>query len=402
MDYRTLGSESRSRPHLICHIPPSVLTTSGPDLLSGQSLLTHASLLLRGRLALGCIMDSTSTSTTGGGSFEDMPPLVKLQISGDLDTRRLEPSPTFSTRSRPETPRRSTDPHSSMLLQTTVVAKPRPQSPVGRGHLRSQSAYTAAPPMTRTRSLPSVSLNAQRGSPSHSPVRPSSPLRPPPTLRSSPRKSFEEMRPLSSGPSFTEIESIAEDSELDLTPRNLPLRESQNSPGPLAANSTAFSRSNSGRRRPTSPLYQTSQPNDSSSVSSSPSLHASRFNESFPSHGSFSYSATSSMPSTPTSFRSRSPSISSLDAIPDSPDAEEAAEEAAQLAKLKAAADAAEAVEAEAETARKMKAAGLQVPGNESGGVVWSTQSLKEKRKRWSVCGAERRGDFEMETIWED
>ena len=25
-----------------------------------------------------------------------------------------------------------------------------------------------------------------------------------------------------------------------------------------------------------------------------------------------------------------------------------------------------------------------------------------EKRKRWSVCGAERRGDLDLETIWED
>ena len=25
-----------------------------------------------------------------------------------------------------------------------------------------------------------------------------------------------------------------------------------------------------------------------------------------------------------------------------------------------------------------------------------------DKRKRWSVCGAERRGDLDLETIWED
>lgn len=25
----------------------------------------------------------------------------------------------------------------------------------------------------------------------------------------------------------------------------------------------------------------------------------------------------------------------------------------------------------------------------------------REKRKRWSVCGAERRGDLDLETIWE-
>lgn len=26
----------------------------------------------------------------------------------------------------------------------------------------------------------------------------------------------------------------------------------------------------------------------------------------------------------------------------------------------------------------------------------------RDKRKRWSVCGAERRGDIDLETIWED
>ena len=28
--------------------------------------------------------------------------------------------------------------------------------------------------------------------------------------------------------------------------------------------------------------------------------------------------------------------------------------------------------------------------------------SRADKRKRWSVCGAERRGDLDLETIWED
>ena len=28
--------------------------------------------------------------------------------------------------------------------------------------------------------------------------------------------------------------------------------------------------------------------------------------------------------------------------------------------------------------------------------------SRGDKRKRWSVCGAERRGDLDLETIWED
>ena len=28
--------------------------------------------------------------------------------------------------------------------------------------------------------------------------------------------------------------------------------------------------------------------------------------------------------------------------------------------------------------------------------------AMRDKRKRWSVCGAERRGDLDLETIWED
>ena len=30
------------------------------------------------------------------------------------------------------------------------------------------------------------------------------------------------------------------------------------------------------------------------------------------------------------------------------------------------------------------------------------TYNSRDKRKRWSVCGAERRGDLDLETIWED
>lgn len=39
------------------------------------------------------------------------------------------------------------------------------------------------------------------------------------------------------------------------------------------------------------------------------------------------------------------------------------------------------------------------VLGANSFGVVFGT---RDKRKRWSVCGAERRGDLDLETIWED
>lgn len=97
----------------------------------------------------------------------------------------------------------------------------------------------------------------------------------------------------------------------------------------------------------------------------------------------------SSVPSTPTSVRSRSPSISSLETIPDSPDAEEAAVEAERLARLKADAD--DASDGKARAAADVPARGRTM-----------SFGPRDKRKRWSVCGAERRGDIDLETIWED
>ena len=110
------------------------------------------------------------------------------------------------------------------------------------------------------------------------------------------------------------------------------------------------------------------------------------------------------MPSTPTSFRSRSPSISSLETIPDSPDAEEAALEADKIARLKAAAD--EEADGTNAGATQRRRSSVESPtarsmllGTNSFGVVFGA---RDKRKRWSVCGAERRGDLDLETIWED
>ncbi len=86
------------------------------------------------------------------------------------------------------------------------------------------------------------------------------------------------------------------------------------------------------------------------------------------------------MPSTPTSLRSRSPSISSLETIPDTPDAEEAARlEAEEMAKIRT-------------------AAGLEELENRRRSPSFGT---KKERKRWSVCGAERRADFSLEPIEE-
>ncbi len=110
------------------------------------------------------------------------------------------------------------------------------------------------------------------------------------------------------------------------------------------------------------------------------------------------------MPSTPTSFRSRSPSISSLETIPDSPDAEEAALEIEKLARLKAAAD--EEADGTSSGDAQQRRSSVESPtprsmvlGTNGFGVVFGA---RDKRKRWSVCGAERRGDLDLETIWED
>lgn len=133
----------------------------------------------------------------------------------------------------------------------------------------------------------------------------------------------------------------------------------------------------------------------------------------------------SSGPSTPSSIRSRSPSISSLETIPDSPDAEAEALEAERLAeearKLAITEEEEEEEEEEQEPVRMSRSVSSPLSerslrrrshmGLEGiGGFVMpplrpasSGMSAEEKRrKRWSVCGGEKRADLELETIWED
>ncbi len=152
-------------------------------------------------------------------------------------------------------------------------------------------------------------------------------------------------------------------------------------------------------RRPSSPLSHVVHPAPTSVPVASPSSGVAH-SPSYRPYDSFSGSSSgystgflpSSMPSTPTSARSRSPSISSLETIPDSPDAEEAALEAERIAQLKAAADAAEGGDAKGRSSLDVPARGRTLSGFGS----------RDKRKRWSVCGAERLQDLDLETIWED
>lgn len=84
-----------------------------------------------------------------------------------------------------------------------------------------------------------------------------------------------------------------------------------------------------------------------------------------------------------TPVRSRSPSVSSLDTIEDIPEAESAAE-----------------LEPIPEVPKPVEIFGrFTIPGpvSPSGGM-----GMSRHRKRWSVCGGEKRADLNLETIWED
>lgn len=217
-------------------------------------------------------------------------------------------------------------------------------------------------------------------------------------------------------------ETVWEESETGQTPERTDTDRRQGSSALPAYHSHTFPR----RHRPSSPLHQTLSPNtfvptrptSSSGAAATAPGHASpvslaKYNEAYPSHHQLntSISSTSSVPSTPTSTRSRSPSVSSLETIPDSPDAEEAALEAERIAQLKAAADAADgasATTAASPMARRRSYLDVSHAGSRGGHLLptgpgfGSLYGSRDKRKRWSVCGAERRGDLDLETIWED
>ncbi|RDW73969.1 hypothetical protein BP5796_07411 [Coleophoma crateriformis] len=325
-----------------------------------------------------------------------------------LPTLRLQDSSLYDniakdrdTPVRPTNLRRSTDPVPSSPLSpgwsSPMTYRPRNTSPFARGHMRSKSSTSAlAPQMSRAQSMPGVngaghllmSPYQRSASPSGSPSRVRTPRKPAdevfPTLPN--RRSIE------LNDAFSPMSLSSEES----TPKGL---ERSNSPT-LGLNSP----SNFRIRRPSSPLRQVSGgttpttpssiASSSSSLASSPSYQTSRFNDVF--LGAYNYPGSftsSSVPSTPTSARSRSPSISSLETIPDSPDAEEAALEAERIAQLKADADAADGAEAKTKSLEGSTSRGRAL------GVAFGP---RDKRKRWSVCGAERRGDLNLDTIWED
>ncbi|MCJ1462145.1 hypothetical protein MMC07_000745 [Pseudocyphellaria aurata] len=327
--------------------------------------------------------------------ISELPSTMKSPEMGTDDTKPIITHATEIDQLRPVVPRRTTAPETPSTLApasqgftSTLPFRPRNRSPLTKAHVKSWSSVSSltAPQMTRAHSSPGLETAGRI--PLSTFVRPSSPLSPPGRHRSPLRRSSDE--PYLSFEGQVDIgETISENSELDLTPRAIP--DGDTVPvSPASPMPHSFPRV---RRRPSSPLHQFSQPvfraNTPTSVlrtsTSSPSLSAEQFNEPYPSSYSF---GSSSIPSTPTSFRSRSPSISSLETIPDSPDAELEAE---NIAKLKAAVDRESDCEGEEIVRRR---GSFDVMGR--GGV------MRDKRKRWSVCGAERRGDLDLETIWED
>ncbi|KAL9075960.1 MAG: hypothetical protein Q9161_001354 [Pseudevernia consocians] len=320
-----------------------------------------------------------------------MAPPVQDEVIEEGEEKPLPALPTIES-PRPYTPRRAIasdtpaapSPFSNLSL-SSLPSRPRTRSPFASGHLRSKSSGSGsltAPQMTRAHSSPVPNTTARPMIP-----RPSSPLGTPLRHRSPMRRQSDES--FSSFSNQLDIDqTISENSELDLTPRATMDFDSMHASSSPYINYQTFPRS---RRRPASPLRQISLSAFSSNASkhslrasaSTPSLAASQYNEAYPSNYSFS---SGSVPSTPTSVRSRSPSISSLETIPDSPDAEREAE---SIAMLKAAADREDQSE---EGARRRAGSDVGVRGAGRG----------DKRKRWSVCGAERRGDLDLETIWED
>lgn len=311
-------------------------------------------------------------------------PVPSLRLSGAASIANMPSLDMDSIVRKPPTIRRSTDPSPTSPSSpswgnsalTAIPYRPRTTSPLS-GHSRSRSAHNLAPPISRTQSMPGVNGS---GHILYSPqLRPSSPSGSPNRART-PRKPLDEAFPPPS-PVRTSV----------LEPER---RHQERSSSPSLGASTNVSK----LRRPVSPRNTYASlagppavlPSTPSSLMSSPSY---RPYESFGSYGGSYGGSLSSVPSTPTSTRSRSPSISSLETIPDSPDAEEAALEAERIAQLKADADAADG--GDSSEGRK---ASLDVPIR---GRTLAYGS-RDKRKRWSVCGAERRGDLDLETIWED
>ncbi|RMZ79539.1 hypothetical protein DV737_g3346, partial [Chaetothyriales sp. CBS 132003] len=305
------------------------------------------------------------------------------QAACDCDCPSLSPATALAARHILSTRTRVRG--GSLPSSVTLAFRPRTQSP-SRPLVRPQSSG-GVPLMQRAHSSPGVDSSGRFIAPSY----PTLPRRPASPLQAGRRRGqfgayAEDL--YTSTPSrvgLTMEPNIPEHEELELPEGMI----QQASPTPAFASTLAKS-----RRRGVSVLHQSASApslharaispgaSASHSRSASPSMGASRHaNDVYP--GSL-FGSASSMPSTPTSMRSRSPSISSLETIEDSPDAEEQARLEDEEARQRAADD--DGGEARRKSTGEARASALR--------------SNKE-RKRWSVCGAERRADFSLEVIEE-
>ncbi|PYH92079.1 hypothetical protein BO71DRAFT_34363 [Aspergillus ellipticus CBS 707.79] len=298
----------------------------------------------------------------------------------------------------------------NVMITLSLTPDPPVQTPTRvpfpRSHVRSRSMIEVpgVPAMTRAHSSPGLDSRGRyifvnsRGAPTH-PADPAARRYLPLQVNTGDNLEPRMTMPLNIS------ETIAEHAELDTRMASPPSQTDYHPASPVFSHTLP----RAARRRPSSPLHF-QPPNSSVQPMGSPSAHGSpvvlnmRFNESYP---SYSASSTSSIPSTPTSLRSRSPSISSLETIPDIPDAEAAAIEADRIAALEAAADKADEAEEASNGNRRRGASDVSGPASglmtmRAGSGVYGARGAVDKRKRWSVCGAERRQDLDLETIWED
>ncbi|KAK8048920.1 hypothetical protein PG994_010650 [Apiospora phragmitis] len=302
-------------------------------------------------------------------------PSLRLHHPAAISTKTYEFDSNPNNR-KPLALRRSNEPPSpsspSWATPVTMALpyRPRTTSPLSGTHQRSKSTSLAPPSMSRTRSMPG--LDGHGRVLSLPMLRPDSPSSSPNRVRPPRRKPADEMFPPTS-----------------------PIRTSVlDSRDPPPAN---------GHKRTPSPLHHPILPGPSSSITSSyvslPSTPSSvATSPSFRPDLNTGYNFptySSSVPSTPTSLRSRSPSISSLETIPDSPDAEEAALEDEKNTKPRSGSVGSDGDDSALDGRGRSS---LDVP---SRGRTLGL-GARDKRKRWSVCGAERRGDIDLETIWED
>lgn len=325
-------------------------------------------------------------------------------LSSQVSPRQLPlpPSPRFNLDDDASTssPRPATEPAQSTLAsppQTAVrqssLPLRSPNQPASIPSTRTRGAGLTMPMMQRAHSSPGVDSTGRLMTLGNGmPHRPSSPLSA--GRRRSPlRSAMEDSYPVSSWSGFNIEPNIPEDEELDLSDRLPETELGQVSPMPIYHNT--FPRS---RRRPASPLHasasaptlyasaRAASPHTTGTQSPKYKYHHAA-NESFPMNFGYGSTSASSMPSTPSSLRSRSPSISSLETIEDSPDLEEAARIAEE---------------------EDSKHRNEDSDGEGSGGVrkknpleLGRVMRSNKERKRWSVCGAERRADFSLEVIEE-